>query len=95
MANHVSSYLKFVRVNDAGMDFIKKELERINAAYAILCRDSITCTGNFYIDEVVLREEGVTDFNQYAVEPGADLFRDFFVPDEIASTIPTKTLSAY
>jgi hypothetical protein len=31
MANHVSSYLKFVRVNDAGLDFIKKELERINA----------------------------------------------------------------
>ncbi len=66
-----------------------------DAAYAILCRDSSTCTGNFYIDEVVLREEGITDFDQYAVEPGADLFRDFFVPDEIASTIPTKTLSAY
>jgi len=31
MANHVSSYLKFVRVNDAGMAFILKELQRINA----------------------------------------------------------------
>ena len=66
-----------------------------DAAYAILCRDSSTCTGNFYIDEAVLREEGITDFDQYAVEPGATLYRDFFVPDHIAESLPTKTLSAY
>ena len=66
-----------------------------DAAYAILCRDAGSCTGNFYIDEGVLREEGVTDFEQYAVEPGATLFRDFFVPDNIADAMPTKTLSAY
>ena len=66
-----------------------------DAAYAILCRDSQSCTGNFYIDEVVLREEGVTDFDQYAVEPGADLYRDFFVPDDVVDTLPTKTLGGY
>lgn len=66
-----------------------------DAAYAILCRDSASCTGNFYIDEVVLREEGVTDFDQYAVEPGADLYRDFFVPDDVVATLPTKTLGGY
>ena len=66
-----------------------------DAAYAILCRDSGSCSGNFYIDEGVLREEGVTDFDQYAVEPGADLFRDFFVPDDVADSLPTSTLSAY
>ena len=66
-----------------------------DAAYAILCRDAGSCTGNFYIDEGVLREAGVTDFDQYAVEPGATLFRDFFVPDDIADAMPTKTLSAY
>jgi citronellol/citronellal dehydrogenase len=66
-----------------------------DAAYTILCRDSGSCTGNFYIDEAVLREEGVTDFDQYAVEPGADLFRDFFVPDDVADSLPTNTLSAY
>jgi len=66
-----------------------------DAAYAILCRDSNVCTGNFYIDEEVLREEGVTDFDQYAVAPGYDLFRDFFVPDDVADNLPTKTLSAY
>ena len=66
-----------------------------DAAYAILCRDPESCTGNFYIDEVVLREEGVTDFDQYAVEPGADLYRDFFVPDDVVDTLPTKTLGGY
>ena len=66
-----------------------------DAAYAILCRDSGSCTGNFYIDEVVLREEGVTDFDQYAVAPGCDLYRDFFVPDEVVAGLPTETLGGY
>ena len=66
-----------------------------DAAYAILCRDSNACSGNFYIDEEVLREEGVTDFEQYAVESGADLYRDFFVPDHVVESLPTKTLGGY
>lgn len=66
-----------------------------DAAYEILGRAPADCTGNFFIDEVLLRESGVTDFDQYAVEPGADLFRDFFVPDEIAESLPTKTLTVY
>ena len=37
------------------------------------------CTGNFFIDEDVLRAEGTEDFESYAVEPGHDLFPDFFV----------------
>jgi hypothetical protein len=51
------------------------------------------CTGNFFIDEVLLRDAGVTDFEQYAVDPAHDLFRDFFVPDSIAEGLPTKTLA--
>jgi citronellol/citronellal dehydrogenase len=52
-----------------------------DAAHAVLVRDSRTCTGNFFIDEDVLREEGVTDLEQYRVGPGgqpleADLFLD-------------------
>ena len=35
------------------------------AAHAILVRDSRECTGNTFIDEDVLREEGVTDFARY------------------------------
>jgi len=41
-----------------------------DAAYAILCRDSHKHTGNFYIDESVLLEEGITDFSSYAYKPG-------------------------
>jgi len=50
-----------------------------DAAHAILCRPSRECTGNFFIDEEVLRAEGVTDLDQYSVVPGSDLVPDFFV----------------
>ncbi len=50
-----------------------------DAAVAILRRDARTCTGNFFVDEDVLRAEGVTDFTRYAVEPGAELFPDLFL----------------
>jgi citronellol/citronellal dehydrogenase len=50
-----------------------------DAAYAILTRDSSTCSGNFFIDEEVLRETGVRDFEQYAVSPGTPLFSDLFL----------------
>jgi citronellol/citronellal dehydrogenase len=52
-----------------------------DAAHAILTRDSARCTGNFFIDEAVLREEGVTDFERYAVEPGVPLQKDLYVTE--------------
>lgn len=53
-----------------------------DAAHAIFCRNSREATGNFYIDEEVLREEGVTDFAPYRVSPEIsedDLVPDFFI----------------
>jgi citronellol/citronellal dehydrogenase len=50
-----------------------------DAAHVILARPSRECTGNFFIDEDLLRSVGVTDFAQYQVVPGADLIPDFFV----------------
>jgi citronellol/citronellal dehydrogenase len=50
-----------------------------DAAYAILTKESRACTGNFFVDEDLLRAEGVTDFEPYAVTPGAELYPDFFV----------------
>lgn len=50
-----------------------------DAAYAVLNREARGCTGNFFIDEEVLRAEGVTDFASYSVTPGAELMPDFFV----------------
>ncbi len=50
-----------------------------DAAVAILRRDARACTGNFFIDDEVLRAEGVTDLDRYAVERGQELLADFFV----------------
>ncbi|KAK5967972.1 hypothetical protein GCK32_006822 [Trichostrongylus colubriformis] len=51
-----------------------------DAAYAMLSKNSREYTGNFAIDEEVLRAEGVVDFTKYAVDPGAPLTADFFIP---------------
>jgi citronellol/citronellal dehydrogenase len=50
-----------------------------DAAHAIFGRDSGSATGNFYVDEAVLREEGVTDFTHYAMTPGTELHSDLFL----------------
>ncbi|WP_283744463.1 NAD(P)-dependent oxidoreductase [Sideroxydans sp. CL21] len=50
-----------------------------DAAHAILLRDSKTFSGHFFIDDEVLRAEGVRDFEQYAVSPGEKLFSDLFL----------------
>jgi len=54
-----------------------------DAAHCILTRDAGGCTGNFFIDEEVLREAGVSDFLRYQVDPelpesqlAVDLFLD-------------------
>ncbi len=52
-----------------------------DAAHAILTRPSRECSGNFFIDEDVLRAEGVRDFDRYAVKPGEPLMRDLFVDE--------------
>jgi citronellol/citronellal dehydrogenase len=49
-----------------------------DAAYAVLTK-GLTFTGNFLIDEQVLRDEGVRDFNRYACAPGESLSRDLFL----------------
>ena len=60
-----------------------------DAAYAILKRDSKKCTGNYFLDQDVLEEEGVTDFDQYAVKPGTTLYSDFFVDDNPEDWVST------
>ncbi|XP_014811871.1 PREDICTED: hydroxysteroid dehydrogenase-like protein 2 isoform X2 [Calidris pugnax] len=56
-----------------------------DAAYCILTKPK-TFTGNFVIDEVLLREEGVKDFDVYAIAPGHPLMPDFFLDVEIDTT---------
>ncbi len=50
-----------------------------DCAFYILQRPSTECTGNSFIDEDVLAEEGITDLDQYAVLPGGNLYQDLFV----------------
>jgi citronellol/citronellal dehydrogenase len=50
-----------------------------DAAHAILTSDARACSGNFFIDEEVLRSAGVEDFSRYAVTPGVEPYRDLFV----------------
>jgi len=55
-----------------------------DAAYVILTRDSKSFTGNFCVDEKILREEGMTDFTRYLAVPGTkeeDLMPDFFLDE--------------
>ncbi|MEQ1552882.1 MAG: NAD(P)-dependent oxidoreductase [Ferruginibacter sp.] len=50
-----------------------------DAVHVILSKQSATCTGNAFIDEVVLAAEGVTNFDKYAVVPGGKLYNDLFL----------------
>ncbi|MFL5773619.1 MAG: SDR family oxidoreductase [Flavisolibacter sp.] len=50
-----------------------------DAAYHILKQPSESCTGNFFIDEDVLRNEGETDFEKYSMNPGKELMTDIFL----------------
>jgi citronellol/citronellal dehydrogenase len=51
-----------------------------DAAHIILNRDSKECTGNFFVDDVLLASEGITDLEKYSVTPGTtDFLLDFFL----------------
>ena len=66
-----------------------------DAAHAILNRNSRETTGNFFIDEEVLRVEGVTDFSAYAPGATGPLVADFFVPDEVFERTDTKLVRTF
>jgi len=68
-----------VNFPQAILDASRKPDIMADAACAIFKRDSRTATGNFYIDEDVLRAEGVTELESYAVNPGARLYTDLFL----------------
>lgn len=50
-----------------------------DAAFYILRKPAAQCTGNSFIDEAVLTNEGITDLSKYSVVPGAQLYNDLFV----------------
>ena len=51
-----------------------------DAAHIIFNRDSKECTGNFFVDDLLLASEGITDLEKYSVTPGTkDFLLDFFL----------------
>jgi citronellol/citronellal dehydrogenase len=66
-----------------------------DAAHAILTSPSREATGNFYIDEEVLRAAGVSDFSVYSPGAKGPLAADFFVPDAVFARSDTKITGKY
>lgn len=62
-----------------------------DAAAAILAKP-VGFTGWFCLDDLVLAAEGVVDFAQYSVTPGAELQMDFFVPADAPEPAAAKGL---
>lgn len=50
-----------------------------DAAIAIIMSDSRKVTGQFFVDEDLLRSRGISDFDQYAMNPAVPLFSDLFL----------------
>ena len=50
-----------------------------NAAYWIVTQPSRTLTGQFLIDEEILKEAGEVDFSHYSMTPGVAPMRDLFL----------------
>lgn len=71
--------VEFALGGDAVMRRSRRPEIMADAAHAVLCRNSRSFTGNFVLDEDVLREEGQTDFAQYRFDPSVPLQIDLFV----------------
>lgn len=69
--------------NLLGGDFLVERSRKpdivADAAHYILSQPSSECTGNFFIDEEVLKMQGITDFSDYSVKQGGELMTDLFV----------------
>ncbi len=66
----------------AGLDLTRLPAIMADAAYEILTRNAADCTGNFFIDEEVLKEAGVTEFRHYQTNTELEesqLLPDFFL----------------
>ena len=58
------------------------------AVHALITRPAATCSGHFYTDEEILREEGVGDFSRYRLaEREDDLTPNFYLPSAPLPTV--------
>jgi citronellol/citronellal dehydrogenase len=61
------------------LDASRKPAIVADAAHIILTSNSREVTGNFFVDEDLLRSKGVQNFDHYALKEGARLFPDLYV----------------
>ncbi|MBX2878530.1 MAG: NAD(P)-dependent oxidoreductase [Granulosicoccus sp.] len=66
-----------------------------DAAVVILQKDPTSCSGNFFIDEEVLRDDGVIDFSEYQHADATSLIADFFIPEETFNSSSTKLVHGF
>jgi citronellol/citronellal dehydrogenase len=74
--------IEFAVGNAEMMRCARKPSIMADAAFEILKRDAKTCTGNYFIDDAILADVGVTDFSVYRVDSSVDeksLIPDFFI----------------
>jgi citronellol/citronellal dehydrogenase len=76
--------IQFALGGDEGMRHCRTPAIMGDAAYVIFNKPARECTGNFFIDDVLLYAEGERDFDKYRVDPSKPLMPDFFVPDDVA-----------
>ena len=77
-----TSAIEFALTGAEGLKMCRKVEIMADAAHAIFCEDAKNFSGNFLIDDTYLHAKGVSDFDQYRVDPTTPLMPDFFVPDE-------------
>ncbi len=65
-----------------------------DAAHLIFTKPAAETTGNFFIDDTLLAENGMTDFDKYRVNPKVKLQADFFVPDDSVAPESLEALEA-
>jgi citronellol/citronellal dehydrogenase len=71
--------VEFALGGEAMLRHSRKPEIMADAAYAILCRPARSFTGNFVLDDDVLAQEGVIDFDRYRNDPASGLLPDIFV----------------
>jgi citronellol/citronellal dehydrogenase len=74
--------VEFALGGEAMLRMSRKPDIMADAAHAMLCRSARSYSGNFVLDEDVLRETGMSDFSGYAAVPGHALQVDIFVDGE-------------
>jgi citronellol/citronellal dehydrogenase len=72
--------IEFALTGEEGLRHCRTVDIMSDAAHAIFTAPSRECTGHFFIDDVLLYETGVRDFDKYRVDPTKNLMPDFFVP---------------